>query len=269
MATQIPQPGTATTQPASTQPFDTSGGAPPPYSADQKQTYLGVPNDYTTAQTPTGMWGVPATFTSGDVPPQYKQGDQYRELPTDTTQLALLQHALIDAGYISDTEAKLIAFGSPDPRTAAAFEKLLVTANISGGDWQDALSKRLASVAANPQPTKQLPPLTVQLTNPEDIKDAFQKTAQTLYGGDLPDDQVNAFVSQFQAKEQAAQTQAYNQQYNVAAGTYGPGGTTVAPPNAGVDAAEYIKNAHPNEVAAEEFGNKMSVLLNAFTKPVA
>lgn len=273
--TQIPGGPTTTTTPPNTGTGASNAGtgagagtAPPWGSGAQTHTYLGVPNDYTTPQTPTGMWGIPSTFTSGNVPSLYKTGDQYRQLPTDPTQLALLQHAMIDAGLITSGQAKNIAFGSADPATVSAFEKLLVGANISGEKWQDTLSKRLGAVAANPQPAKQVPPLTVELTSPEDIKKTLQDTAKTLLGGYMSDAEANAFVSQFQAQQSQAQTAAYNQQYNAAAGTYGPGGSITAPPTLATAAEDYAKTTEPNKYAGEEFGQKMQVLLNAFTKPV-
>lgn len=212
----------------------------------------------------TGEFGMPmgALTQKG-----YKKGDQVRLLPTGQS-LKTLQQSLYAAGYLTDSQMKQIVLGSPDQVTTLAFAKLLATANMSGASWQNALGARLAAAAYEPpqDDRQQLPALTINLTNPEDIKATLQKSARTLLGGYMNDDQANAFVAQFQAQERAQQTQSYYQQYDVRGtdangrpiGYVGPGGETIAPPDAGVAAENFAKTSDPNQYSATQIGMGVS-----------
>ncbi len=200
--------------------------------------------------------------------PGYVKGDEVKYLPHTAADLKTLQLSLVQAGYITQAQANQMVLGSPDQITTAAFAKLLATANYSGTQWQNALAERLAAAAQTPdtQQGPSVPPLTISLSNPDDIKATLQKSAQTLLGGNMTDDQANFFVGQFQNAQREQQTAAYNQQYNpgAAAGEsgYGPGGTTTAAPDMGVAATNFAKAADPNQYAATQFGASVTSALD-------
>lgn len=213
----------------------------------------------------TGPFGVSEfPFTQ----PGYKKGDEYGLLPTNGADLAALQQALIQAGYLN---AKSTFLGSPDAATVKAFSQLLASANLSGSDWKSTLASRLAigGNAAGDQSLQKIPPLTISLTNPDDIKATVQKTAQTLLGQGLSDTDLQNFVNAYQGMERNYQTAQYNQQYNIAGndqsgnavGTYGPGGeATAAPTQEGLanQASTWLKATQPQQYQATQFGSMVS-----------
>lgn len=211
--------------------------------------------------------------------PGYVKGDQIKLLPHNTEDLITLQKALVQAGYVSDTDAQRMVLGSPDQITTGAFSKLLATANFMGSDWRSALGSRLALAAQAPpqQQLQKIPPLTISVTNPDDIKAVAQNAAKTLNGTYMDDGQLNSFIQAYQAQERAYQTQQYQQQYSVMGndangrpvGTYGPGGEATAPATgAGLEQEleAQIRQAQPNEVASNAFTAHLNTLLGAATQ---
>lgn len=239
------------------------GPAAPAAASGTTSPYVGnVPHATIRVPSPVHLpFGDQTVLASG-----YKKGDQFALLPTNGQDLATLQQALVQAGYLNQGD---VIYGSPDAKTLNAFEQLLATANLSGTSWQNALGARLAASAQQPPATKQVPPLTVNLTNPEDIKAVANNVAKTLNGTYLNDQDLQAIVDSFHQQESAAQTQAYYQQYNPTAGGYGPGGTTVnAPSQAGLeqDISQKIRDTKPNEVAANDFTANLNTILSTLTQ---
>lgn len=244
----------------------TVGPLIPTYGSTTASKYLGGMDTVAQHQefdtTPSG--GRIAVGTPG-----YVNGDQVKLLPNNAEDLATLQQSLIQAGYISQDQANRMVLGSPDQVTAAAFAKLLATANYSGSDWRSALAIRLTA-AGQQAPVKkalEVPPLTISLSNPDDIKSTLQKSAQSLLGGYMSDDQANFFVGQFQNAQRQQQTAAYYQQYDpakAAAGDtiYGPGGTTTAAPDMSTAAESYAKAADPLQYQATQIGAGISSALD-------
>lgn len=201
-----------------------------------------------------GAWSPSTMLANG-----YKKGDQFALLPTNSADLTTLQQALVQAGYLNQGD---VIYGSPDAKTVSAFEQLLATANLSGVTWQNALGARLAAASQQAPAGVKTPPLTIALTNPDDIKAVAQKTAQTLLGQNLPDDALNAFVSNYQAAETKYQTDQYYQQYQPGVG-YGPGGTTTQAPNLASAAEQQIRSTNPIGVSAYGIGSKVMAALDS------
>lgn len=248
----------------------TPPGPPPALGTTTKTSgttdYLGdVPHARLRAPSPVHI-----PFGNGTIQVNgYKKGDQVSLLPSNGADLSALQQALYQAGYFTDAQYQRLVLGSPDQVTTAAFAKLLATANMSGVTWKDALASRLATSGQQAPATRQVPPLTISLTNPDDIKAVAQNAAQTLNGTYMNDAQLNSFIQAYQAQERAYQTQQYNQQYDPAAGTYGPGGETTAPATGSgleQEIADQIRQAKPDEVAANAFTAHLNTLLSAATQ---
>jgi acyl-CoA synthetase (AMP-forming)/AMP-acid ligase II len=196
------------------------------------------------AKTPFGPLGFAA----------YKTGSTLEQLagygPDD---IYALQVRLHDAGLLDNfTPTQL------DKTTRNAFKDLLATSNASMKTWQQTLDDITAvGGTIDKQDGRTRAPLTVELTNPDDLKSVAQKVAQTLYGGNLPEADLERFVNTFHGMESGAQSQAY--------GMAESGGTVVAPPNASVAAESQIRAEHPDQVAATAFGARMGDIISTFT----
>lgn len=276
MPTTIPSPDPAAAAAAATN----SGYAAadpstlPTYGSASKSTYLGVPNDYTTRQPNPWAPVVWGTRITTPVAPLYKDGDQYRELPTSREDMIALQRSLVSAGYVSSGDAARMVLGSPDPITVAAFRSLLITSNISGNHWQSALASRLADAAANPPEAthRAHTPLVLRPDNPVDIAAAANKAGATLNGTYLTPDEIAQFTKAYQGQENAYSTAAYAATgYDPVSGQYDAGfdptavsgtpGEAVKPPTAENAASDLLRSSHPNEVAANDFTANLGTIL--------
>lgn len=211
--------------------------------------------------------------------PLYVQGDEWNELPTNPTDLASLQHGLVQAGYLSE---KNVVYGSPDPATASAMAQLLATSNASGVGWKSALSSRLAQAALNPPEAARADPLVISLTNPDDIKAVIQSGANQVFGKFLDPAEVDKFVSSYQSQQAAYQTDVYK------AGGYDPTtgravgpldssgkpvgyATTVTKPATGEGEQrqffDQMAAAHPTETRTALFMDALSPIIDALHGP--
>lgn len=269
---QTKVPGYTPSKSGSTSPLGTgvTGVNVPAYGSASSSApkFIGGGSGVEISKPGPSQWGLQNQLFPGA---GYVKGDEVKLLPNNADDLRTLQLSLIQAGYITDAQAKMMVLGSPDQVTSSAFAKLLATANYTGTEWKSALSTRLATIAQDPSSVVgsgsskvSTPPLTISLTNPEDIKAVVQKTAQSLLGGYLPDDQVNSFVANYQAQERAYQTQQYNQQYNPGVG-YGPGGEAVAAPTQtglAQQTEDTLKATQPEQYGATQFGAQVSDALS-------
>lgn len=229
---------------------------------------IGVPKGYTIrSRVPTpihhGGWGTRSMQVEQG--PRYFQGDEWRNAPAALEDVSDLQRALIQVGFLDSTG---VVYGSWDDKTATAFAKVLASANQSGAMWQDALATRLALVdqQGGLKAGRAVAPLTIKLTNPDDLKKVANNVAKNLYGGNLPDDDLNRFVSAYQASEAQAQSSSYAQQYNASGTGYGAGGTVTAPADPSVAAEKQIRGEHPLAVAQQGFIDAFDPLLKTFTQ---
>lgn len=232
-------------------------------------TFL-MPGQADVAQYVPGFAQVPNIF-QGTV--NYFKGDEYYQLPHGAD-LATLQQQLVSLGMLNPTG---IQYGSVDTKTVAAFAHLLADSNAAGVAWSDMLQTKIAIAKGGGQgvSARTRAPLIVRVTDPDALKQTFQKVAQTLYGGNLPDDVVNNLVTTYQSMESNYQTQAYQAAgYNPLTGqtdvTQTPEAAGATPivvkqPDPSAFAEAQIRHNYPNQVAATEFGNAMNDILNTFT----
>lgn len=193
--------------------------------------------------------------TSG---PSYFKGDEWK-IPGSLGQqdLVALQQFLIQAGLAP----KGSVIGQWDQGWASAFSKVLGSANVTGSTWQDALTSRLSAQDqgnAIDSSGSKLQPFQAQLTDPITLKSAFRQTANQIYGGDLPDEEINQMVDAYRAiqlqKEQA------NYDTNITGGTI----DTLESP--GDFAEQQIRDKHPDQVAKMEFNGTLSGALKSITQ---
>lgn len=214
---------------------------------------------------------VPRTFGA-----QYFRGDEWTLAPDNPADVRALQIQLQQTGLLTSRGTTVL--GQWDPQSATAFAKLLASANNAGAEWKDVLAARMAAVASGGLLGTQTSraPLVVHLANPDDIRSTLQKTAQTLYGGNLPEQDVQAFIAAFQGQQAAASQAAYAAGENPNIGTMdidpttgkplGGGGTVTNAPSTGAASEQFIRGQHPQEVAQQGFVNAMGDVLNTFTQ---
>lgn len=236
------------------------GSGPPPAASSSKKTPIGVPKGYTTLGARPMPFGAHIPFASDtynvQVSPLYFKGDEWKLAPTNLQDVLALQQNLVDVGLL---DSKSFTPGVWDTRSASAFTKLLAQANGAGASWQDSLASSMASAEqAGPAAGQALPPLTVKLTSPDDLKSVAQKTAQTLLGGNLSDDDLNRFVTSYNQMETQYQTDAYNQEYGQYAQTGQLGNVSVtAPPSPDVELEKEVRQQHPDQVFANSLRTEL------------
>lgn len=189
-------------------------------------------------------------------------------------QIVAIQQMMYQAGIY--TNKKLPLWGTITGRDRDAFKKVLVdyavnpTQKDANGNKQN-FPTYLSNIAdigiKNGQgATSVHPPNTITLDDPAALRTMIQDTAQKLYGGWLPEDEVQKFINTFQSQNASYQTQQYNQAYGTGPGGYGPGGTAIKP-DANAEAEQYIRTQHPNQVAATQFGNAMAPIIDTLKNP--
>lgn len=221
-----------------------------------RTTYQGyhaqVPDTYYEDYSYVGGQPLPVNFTR-NVQPRYFDGDQWNPANLGVDELLNLQSALDAAGLYSGD----YILGVWGPNDANAYERLLSAANASGEDDKTTLQRAVTN--AKQKKGRERAPLTIKLTNPDDIKSIANKVASDLYGGNLPTEDLDAIVAGFQGLESGAQTAAYDM-----AG--GSGGTVTAPPDVSTFAESQIRQTRPVEVAQQGFVNALDDVLSTFTR---
>jgi hypothetical protein len=188
-----------------------------------------------------------------NVAPRYFEGDEWTLANAGHDTIMQVQAAMQKAGMLKTGE---FSPGFWDKKTKDAFKDLLSYANATGSTWQDSLP--LIMNATPPTPKQ---PLTVKVTNPDDLRAVFHKAALDTLGVGMPKDQLDQMVNAYQGLETQAQTQAYNQ-----ADT---GGTLTASPSADVYAADQARAQDPNlaqEHDALGFFNQFQNLVGSWQK---
>lgn len=178
----------------------------------------------------------------------YKTGTELDQLAGyGPDEIYMLQSRLHTANLLDNfTPGKL------DKATRSAFKDLLATSNASSKDWITTLDEITAAGGMTETGTTRAP-LTIQLTSPDDLKAVAKKVSQTLYGGDLPDADLEHFVASYNQMETAAQTQNYN--------IGETGGTVTAPTDPSVALEAQVRAAHPEQVFATAIGQARNTIL--------
>lgn len=172
----------------------------------------------------------------------------------DHARVAALQSQLVAAGYLK--KGSYIP-GIFDEDTEQAYYLTMRSALVSDKTPSEVLMERAKARAAagmGGEEGAENPPLTIDLTNPADIRKAIKDQALDTLGRKLSDKEAETFVALYQGMEAAKQRQSYSQQYG-APGHYGPGGTSVSAPSLGAFTEEEIRKRYPTEAGAHDIAN--------------
>jgi len=198
---------------------------------------VGVPSGFKTptphydpgrAQFRTSRGG-PGQYVPGSAmtkQPLYSSGDEWKLLGGKSPEeIAQVQAALVRIGVLKEGGFQP---GVMDKKTAAGFRDILGEANATGRQWRAVLTERTQMAdATGYDPSagsgSERAPLTIELTNPDDIKGKLDQDSPDLIGRGFSDAEKAAFVADYQGQETSAQTQAYNNAES--------GGTVTGPPS--------------------------------------
>lgn len=176
-------------------------------------------------------------------------------------ELQSLQKRMYDAGLYDASYYKPkgpnIHYGQLDDATIGAYKGLIAASARSNGKLtpDDILKQgidqgygKANEQQAQPKP----PPLTIQLTNPDDLLSTVDTVARKLIGRKLSDGELRAFVESYHSMEATAQQQKYQQTYGGAydetTGSFrGPGGTVTAPPDPQSYAIAQLRQNNPQD----------------------
>jgi hypothetical protein len=234
------------------------------FADDSAPDPIGVPAGYV-AEKPRSnfdfsyLYGAGPTIKSN---PRYVAGHQYNPATLPVDDIIDLQQKLVAAGLMDDGDYTV---GVWDNVSTKAYEQLLGEANMSGDDEETALTRRIQTTQLHPKEKekKTRPPLIVRLSNPDDLRAVAKRAASDLYGGNLPDEDVERFVASYRSMEDQYQRQQDAMQYTGV--EPGPGGTVTQPADPEVMLENQVRREHPNEVAATAFGARMNDIISTFT----
>lgn len=245
------------TKPGNAAPTTTDANTPTPigvpagYYAEDPNPNIGwASNTYRGPQNTTAT-KYPTAVTAKNPTGQYLDGDEYGPMALDPSKMMDLQKKMESLHLYSGD----YTLGVWQQQDAAAYAKVLTNSNINGVNSSTMLGQMLANPQVDTTPTQRAP-LTVHLSNPEDIKALANKTAKDLYGGMLPDSTVSAITDAIHQSESQYQQSAYDM-----ATTGGQVTDSISPDTV---AANKIKELHPNEVAATRFGDQFGAMLDTF-----
>jgi len=212
-----------------TQYFDPATGEPMGYFG---YTAVGQQTPYFSA----GKGGV----KTQDVQPKFYEGDEDQIRRQSPENIGFLQRQMATSGLLKGTYNP----GLPDDKTVAAYKTLLGWANSFGAsDPMTALERLKASGF-----TGKNAGVTKYVTNATDLKNVFDKTAQSVLGRNLDEQSLNRLVKAYQQQEVAP-----TQNAMVA-------GVKVKEPTAAVFSEKQIKAQNPDEADAYKFAQYAQVL---------
>ena len=135
----------------------------------------------------------------------------------------------------------------------SAFADLLYYANAKGKPWDQSLGLYMKEFATRtdlvPGTGRRAP---VQVTNSDDIKTVFKKTAQSLLGRDVDDKIAEAFAASIQAQQVAQQRQFDTQS----------GGMVEQPADIATMAEQKIEDRFGQEVRVQNAANAANIIDN-------
>lgn len=134
-----------------------------------------------------------------EVQPRYFSGDEDMINAMSSEQIADVQYNLYLAGQLG----KNYTPGVVDSQTRSAFRDVLGVANRQSTDWVSAIKTLREGQASK---GGDLP--TYRLSNPEDLKAVFRRSAQEMLGRTLSDSDMEDLVNTFQQRELRFQKQA-------------------------------------------------------------
>jgi hypothetical protein len=218
-----------------------------------KTGFLGLPSGSTANETGAYM-DVPTPAAPGQkAPPIYRDGAQNMPLLSgwDPLKIGALQTQLVQAGVLDDDYLD----GWWDPVSAKAFETILAEANDVGTpDYNVIINARINSQPMEIDPktgiarrrtgtgtkNSQRAPLSLTLSNKDDLTATAQEVAQKRIGRTFTPDEINRFVSSYHAAEGANQRSQYGDQT-----PGGAGGATMVNASAETAANTFAEQVDP------------------------
>lgn len=205
-------------------------------------------------------YGGPFKGYYGTKKPLYKVGYQNSkqfsaELNNLDPNVILLYQQRLNASGMLDTYTP----GKLDKVTRGAFKELLTQANQSATTWQSTLQDIEASGGVTQKPEAPRDPFVAKLDDPTTLKETFQAAAQSIYGGDLPDSEIDAMVNSYRAQQMSKQQAAYDTDGNPAGGTI----ETETDPTAFAQAE--IKTAHPDQINRVKFQDTLGNIMKGLS----
>jgi hypothetical protein len=212
--------------------------------------------------------GLPVPTDTG----QRKVVDAFVDLTTmGPDKVSNLQKRLYDAGFYDASYYKRngpkIHFGQLDDALVSAYSDVIRQSMRSKKPLNDIVNEGIQKGYGEQeaqQATSKPPPLTVQLTDSNDLLAVADATARKLLGRKLTDAELRNYVDSFHSMEAASQQAKYNAEYSSgydeASGSFrGPGGTITAPPTPDAYAMEKLKADNPQDAANVEMEHGMDV----------
>lgn len=189
--------------------------------------------------------------------PKYKVGYQNskqfaREMNNMDPNVIYLYQQRLNASGLLDTYNP----GQLDKSTRAAFKELLATANQTATTWQSSLQD-LEAAGGRVETSTARQPFVAQLDDPATLRATFQQVAQQIYGGDLPDAEINSMVDAYRNQQLAKQQAAYD--------VAEVGGTVDSEANPSAFAQEQLKATHPDQLARVKFSDTLGTILKTFS----
>lgn len=159
--------------------------------------------------------------------------------------VAELQQKLHDGGFYG--KGYKINSGVADEETYAAYGRALIRATRSSKSLDEVLAESvLGGPVGGSGSAADKAPLSILLTNPDDLKAVASSAASKLIGRKLNDDELGRFVEAYHVLEGAAQ----RERYGVQTGEPNTEGTTVAAPDPSSYASQRLPEEHPQEAAS-------------------
>jgi len=239
---------------------------PPPEDIDAAIERILAANQTTSKK--TGFIGLPSSATANDTgeymdepmptapgqkgPAIYRDGAQNMPIMSnwDKAKVSALQKRLVQSGALDDDYLD----GYWDPVSAKAFEQILAESNNMGTpDFNLAIDARINSqpmeIGPDGKPRRRpagssaknkRPPLSLTLSNSDDLATTAQTVAQKRLGRTFNADELNRFVSSYHAAESGSQRSQYN-----ASDPSGSGGTTEGAPSPETAANTFAEHTDP------------------------
>lgn len=226
--------------------------AGPGGGAVQTRSALGVPDEYV-ATRPAGVPYAPGRTV--DVAPRYFDGDELIPAAWSSDRVASFQRALDRAGLYQKGDKYRLGVWDPNV-DAVAYGRLLQFANASGLDEQEALSRWGEAGAIDETEVRE--PLTVRLTNPDDLREIFDTAVKTKLGRKVPDGWLDGMIAAYQAQEANAQQLAYND-----------AATVVDPPSPAAFAMAEAERRDPTGVDANDWLGRANEFFDLLSGPVS
>lgn len=225
--------------------IDPATGQPKKNAAGQDTRWTAhpaVPNDVNAINQQGGL--VHAGGMVQSVPPRYFDGDQWLPGSLSPQDMTTLQKAMVAAGMAKPGQLQI---GVWDTASMSVYSQLLAYANSSGTDWKTALDQWGAAHTANPETGATHVPLTVKVTNPDDLRSVFRAAIINTLGQGWDSAKIDQMVNAYQGVETQAQYQQYAQQGSGSSDpSAGTGGTVVAPPTPQAFAEQQAKTENPD-----------------------